>query len=69
MGVLSGLPGGFVVADFFIRGVEAQVKPGDEFLVELHQNFTGEPSNSAEIVAGQQKTVKGEVLNKQKPQK
>jgi hypothetical protein len=69
MGVLSGLPGGFVVADFFIRGVEAQVKPGDEFLVELHQNFTGEPNTSAEIVQEKTKSVKGEVLNKQKPQK
>ena len=66
MGVLSGLPGGFVVADFFIRGVEAQVKPGDEFLVELHQNFTGEPNTSAELVSEKTKSVKGEVLNKQK---
>lgn len=64
MGVLSGVPGGFVVADFLIRGVEAQVKPGDEFLVELHQNFTGEPSTSAELVPEKNKNVRGEVLNK-----
>lgn len=69
MGVLSGLPGGFVVADFLIRGVEAQVKPGDEFLVELHQHFTGEPSTSAQLVPGATKNVSGQVMNKKKSRK
>ncbi len=69
MGVLSGMPGGFVLADFLIRGVEAQVRPGDEFLVELHQNFTGKPSSSAELVQEKTKNVKGEVLNQKKSRK
>ncbi len=69
MGVLSGMPGGFVVADFLIRGVEAQVKPGDEFLVEFHQHFTGKPVTSAELVQEKTKNVKGEVLNNKNSRK
>ncbi len=64
MGVISGMPGGFVVADFLIRGVEAQVKPGDEFLVELQQHFTGEANTSAELLPEKTKNVHAEVLNK-----
>ena len=69
MGVVSGLPGGFVVADFLIRGVEAHVKPGDEFLVELQQHFTGEPNTSAELLPEKTKDVHGEVLNKKNSRK
>lgn len=40
MGALSGLPGGFIIADFLIRGVESTLLPGDEFLLEFKQDFT-----------------------------
>lgn len=69
MGVISGMPGGFVVADFLIRGVEAQVKPGDEFLVELQQHFTGEANTSAELLPVKTKNVHAEVLNKKNSRK
>lgn len=63
MGVVSGLPGGFIVADYMIRGVEAQVKPGDEFLVAFKQDFTGEKATEAQLHGATTK-VHGEVLNK-----
>src|SRR5262249_40419739 len=64
MGVLSGLPGGFVVADFINRGVEANLKPGDEFLVELKQDFDGEPATAAQLNSQAKLKVKGEVVTK-----
>lgn len=66
MGVASGLPGGFLIADTIIRGVEAEVKPGDEFLVKLHQDFTGEAASSATLIPGASQKVRGEVVNPKK---
>ncbi|MBY0546976.1 MAG: hypothetical protein K2W95_06765 [Candidatus Obscuribacterales bacterium] len=63
MGVVSGLPGGFIIADYMIKGVEAQIKPGDEFLVSFKQDFTGEKATEAQLHGATTK-VHGEVLNK-----
>jgi hypothetical protein len=62
MGVVSGLPGGFLIADTIIRGVEAEVKPGDEFLAQFHQDFTGEAATSATLIPGASQKVRGEVV-------
>lgn len=62
MGVISGLPGGFLIADSIIKGVEAVVKPGDEFLAEFKQDFTGEPETDASILSSGQGKVHGQVL-------
>ncbi len=63
MGVVSGLPGGFLVADTIIRGKEAEILPGDEFLAQFKQDFTGEASTSASLIPGASTRVKGQVLN------
>lgn len=69
MGVLSGLPGGFIVADFVVRGTEAEVKPGDEFLVSFKQDFNGRVATEAELLPGVKTRVQGEVLTKTKKSK
>ncbi len=63
MGVCQGLPGGFLVSDMIIRGPEAIVRPGDIFLVEFKQTFTGEPATAAELLPGASTKVQGEVLS------
>ncbi len=62
MGAVSGLPGGFLIADYIIRGSEAVIKPGDEFLAELKQDFTGEAATAAQLIPGASTKVRGEVL-------
>jgi hypothetical protein len=64
MGFVSGVPGGFLIADTIIRGSEASIRPGDEFLVEFKQDFTGEPGGDAELLGGATKGVHGEVVKK-----
>lgn len=64
MGFLSGLPGGFLVADYILKGVEAQVKPGDEFLVEFKQDFDGRPATTAELQPQERMKVRAEVVRK-----
>ncbi|MBX9671351.1 MAG: hypothetical protein K2X93_27430 [Candidatus Obscuribacterales bacterium] len=64
MGFLSGLPGGFLVADYILKGVEAQVKPGDEFLVEFRQDFDGQPATVAELQPQERMKVRAEVIRK-----
>ncbi len=66
MGVVSGLPGGFLIADTIIKGVDAEVKPGDEFLAKLHQDFTGEAASSATMLPGSSQKVRGEVITPSK---
>lgn len=66
MGFISGVPGGFLIADSVIKGAEASIKPGDEFLVEFKEDFTGEPSTDAEMMAGGSKSVHGEIVKKRK---
>jgi len=62
MGVVSGMPGGFLIADTIIKGVEAEVKPGDEFLAQFNQDFTGEAASSASLIPGAAQKVRGEVV-------
>ncbi len=62
LGVMSGLPGGFLVADYMIRGEEAIIKPGDEFLAEFKQKFTGEASSDAQLMPNARVKVHGEVM-------
>lgn len=63
MGFISGAPGGFLIADMIIKGSEAQIKPGDEFLVEFKQDFTGEAATDAELLGGATKDVHAEVVD------
>lgn len=62
MGLVAGMPGGFLIADSIIKGQEAVVKPGDEFLAEFKQDFTGEPETDASIMSSGQGKVHGQVL-------
>lgn len=62
MGVVSGLPGGFLIADTIIKGKEAVIKPGDTFLAEFKQEFTGRAATSAELLPGSAGKVRGEVM-------
>ena len=62
MGVVSGLPGGFLIADTIIKGKEAVSKPGDTFLAEFKDEFTGRAATSAELLPGASGKVRGEVM-------
>ena len=62
MGVVSGLPGGFLIADTIIKGKEAVIKPGDTFLAEFKDEFTGRAATSAELLPGASGKVRGEVM-------
>ncbi len=66
MGFLNGLPGGFIVADWILRGVESVLKPGDEFLVEFQQDFNGEASTTAQLEPQEQTKVKAEIVKPKK---
>ncbi len=63
MGFVSGVPGGFLIADAIIKGKEAAIMPGDEFLVEFKQDFTGEAYTEAELIEQGTKNVHAEVVN------
>jgi hypothetical protein len=69
MGVVSGLPGGFLISDSIIHGPEAVVKPGDVFLAEFKQDFTGEPSTDAQLLPNVKTKVHGEVVPEVKDKK
>jgi hypothetical protein len=69
MGVVSGLPGGFLISESIIRGPEAIVKPGDIFLAEFKQNFTGEASSEVSLLPNVKVKVHGEVMQKKQPKK
>jgi hypothetical protein len=62
MGLIAGMPGGFLIADSIIKGQEAVVKPGDQFLAEFKQDFTGEPETDASVLSSGQGKVHGQVL-------
>ena len=66
MGVVSGLPGGFLIADTIIKGKEAVIKPGDTFLAEFKDEFTGRAATSAELLPGASGKVRGEVMPENK---
>jgi hypothetical protein len=61
-GFLSGVPGSWLIEDTTCKGQEAVIKPGDEFLAELRQEFTGEPATDAEMLGGADGKVRGEVV-------
>lgn len=61
-GFLSGVPGSWIIEDTVTKGQEAIVKPGDEFLVELKQEFTGEARSEATLMPGSAAKVRGQVV-------
>ncbi len=63
-GFLSGIPGSWIIEDTVIKGQEAIIKPGDEFLVEFKEEFTGEPATEADLIAGAKAKVHGQVVPK-----
>lgn len=60
-GFLSGIPGSWIIEDTVTKGQEALVRPGDEFLVELHQEFTGQVLTEAQLMPGASGKVSGDV--------
>lgn len=68
-GALSGVPGSWIVEDTVIKGQEAVIKPGDEFLAEFKQEFTGEPETEASLIPGASTKVKGQVMPAKKGKK
>ncbi|MBK9618769.1 MAG: hypothetical protein IPO31_06235 [Candidatus Obscuribacter sp.] len=65
-GFLSGVPGSFLIEDTVTKGQEAIIKPGDEFLAEFKQEFTGEAASEAQLMPNAQTKVKGDVRTKDK---
>jgi hypothetical protein len=62
-GFLSGIPGSWLIEDTTVKGQEAIVKPGDEFLVEFQQEFTGEPATDAQLMPNSSAKVRGQILS------
>jgi hypothetical protein len=62
MGLVSGLPGGFLISDSIIRGPEAIIQPGDTFEAEFKQDFSGEAATEAELLPGASVKVHGQVV-------
>jgi hypothetical protein len=67
-GALSGVPGSFLIEDTTCKGQEAIIKPGDEFLCEFRQEFTGEPAGEVDMMPGSSAKVRGQVVG-QPPKK
>src|SRR5262249_21919459 len=61
-GFLSGLPGSWIIEDTVVKGQEAVLKPGDEFVAEFKQEFTGEPATDARLLPSASTKVHGQVL-------
>ncbi|MBX9667629.1 MAG: hypothetical protein K2X93_08435 [Candidatus Obscuribacterales bacterium] len=68
-GFLSGIPGSWIIEDTVTKGQEAIIKPGDEFLVELKEEFTGEARTEAQLLPGSSAKVKGQVVKDPKASK
>ncbi len=62
-GFLSGIPGSWLIEDTTVRGQEAIIKPGDEFLAVFKEEFKGEAVTDASMLPGGGTKVKGEVLS------
>jgi hypothetical protein len=60
-GFLSGIPGSWIIEDTVTKGQEAIIKPGDEFLAEFKEEFTGEAASEAQLMPNAQTKVKGDV--------
>jgi hypothetical protein len=61
-GALSGVPGSWIIEDTVVKGQESVIKPGDEFLCEFQQEFTGEPASEAQMMPGSSAKVHGQVM-------
>ncbi len=68
-GALSGVPGSWLIEDTVVRGQEAVIKPGDEFLAEFQQEFTGEPASEASMMPNAKSKVHGQVMPDSKKDK
>jgi hypothetical protein len=68
-GALGGVPGSWLIEDTVVRGQEAIIKPGDEFLAEFQQEFTGEPASEASMMPNAKSKVHGQVMPDNKKQK
>ncbi|HNG75046.1 MAG TPA: hypothetical protein PLY72_11345, partial [Candidatus Obscuribacter sp.] len=68
-GFLSGVPGSFLIEDTIVKGQEAIIKPGDEFLAEFKQEFTGEVATEAQLMPNASTKVKGDVRGQGKSDK
>lgn len=68
-GFLSGVPGSWLIEDTVVKGNEAIIKPGDEFLVEFKQEFTGEPASEAQMLPNANAKVHGDVKTSKKKTK
>ncbi|HEY9756594.1 MAG TPA: hypothetical protein V6C97_15610 [Oculatellaceae cyanobacterium] len=68
-GALSGVPGSWIVEDTVVKGQEAIIKPGDEFLAEFKEEFTGEPETEASLIPGASTKVRGQVVPGKKGKK
>lgn len=68
-GFLSGIPGSWLIEDTVVKGQEAVIKPGDEFLAEFKQEFTGEPATEADLLPGTSAKVRGQIVDDGKPKK
>jgi hypothetical protein len=65
-GFLSGVPGSWLIEDTVVKGNEAIIKPGDEFLAEFRQEFTGEPASEAQMLPNAAAKVHGDVRTSKK---
>ncbi|MBI2810392.1 MAG: hypothetical protein HYX67_06150 [Candidatus Melainabacteria bacterium] len=68
-GALSGVPGSWLIEDTVVKGQEAVIKPGDEFLAEFQQEFTGEPASEASMMPNAKSKVHGQVMPDSKKDK
>jgi len=68
-GFLSGFPGSWLIEDTVVKGQESVIKPGDEFLAEIRQEFTGEPASDAQLLPGASTKVRGQVIKDPQPDK
>lgn len=62
-GALSGVPGSFLIEGTTVKGEEVILKPGDEFLAEMQQEFAAEPITAAELMPSASTQLHGKVLN------
>ncbi|MGH9550798.1 MAG: hypothetical protein ACRD3W_15560, partial [Terriglobales bacterium] len=61
--------GSWLIEDTVVKGNEAIIKPGDEFLAEFKQEFTGEPATEAALMPGSSAKVHGQVIPETKKKK
>jgi len=62
LGVLNGLPGGFVVADCFVKGGEVSLLPGDRMMAELKMPIGVDAVLSEQVSVEPHKDVHGNLV-------